>query len=81
MTGLDSFSIYVVATKAAKNHIKRMACTRKVSGKGNASQNHCGTQISMSRVTTVETMKSSQVVEVEVFSVFIVLLNFFVRQK
>ncbi len=72
MTGLDSFNLYALAAWLLSNHITRIACTRKVSGKGKASQNHCGTKTSMTNVTTAEIAKSSQVFVVEVFSVFIV---------
>ncbi len=80
MTGLDSFHLFFDGMPLS-NHIKRMACTRNVSGKGSANQNHCGTITSITKVTTKETTKSSQILEFEVFSVFIVILNFFVGQK
>lgn len=62
-------------------YINRIACTKKVSGNGMASQNHWGTQINMANNTTVETINRSQEVVVDVFSVFILRLNFFCAAK
>jgi hypothetical protein len=80
VTGLEKVSI-LSNGQGQEYYINRIACTRKVSGKGKTNQNHCGTHISISNVTTADTINSSQVVEDEVFSVFILKLNFFVRQK